>query len=151
MVELRNLEHQQGDDHSPSRHDESSSSSSSESSEGQHQVRKSRAEMDAAQILQQSPLFRNKSGRSSSSSPASPEQREPIVRSSSPGSHSINARYVRLPSCHWCYFLYLILSSGLCSCLGVYSSTLSLCCCYRLCPTVSFLSCTVIYVYDCQQ
>ncbi|KAK4287744.1 hypothetical protein Pmani_039196 [Petrolisthes manimaculis] len=90
MVELRSLE-QQGGDHSPSRHDESSSSSSSESSEGQ-QVRKSRAEMDAAQILQQSPLFRNKSGRSSSSSPASPEQREPIARSSSPGSHSINAR-----------------------------------------------------------
>ncbi|XP_042234899.1 serine/arginine repetitive matrix protein 2-like isoform X3 [Homarus americanus] len=110
MVELRSLEQQVGDgavDVSVFHHDtsESSSSSSSDSAEGllrtsrtahQRSSYISSTEMDASQILQQSPLFKGKSSSSSSSSPEQTRVERTETRSSSPATSTINARLAAL-------------------------------------------------------
>ncbi|XP_063887519.1 supervillin-like isoform X6 [Scylla paramamosain] len=105
MVELRSIE-RATDVTSLAHQDasESSSSSSSESSDGQvkttrttttSQIRSSHisSEMNASQILRQSPIFRNKT---SSPSPEQAIGEKASVRSASPASQTINARLAAL-------------------------------------------------------
>lgn len=106
MVELRTLE-QAGDGgvghHYPSHQHDSSESSSSDSADGfittnrTLHVRSSYVStaMDASEILQQSPIFKNKTSSSSSSSPEQSRSEKEAPRGSSPSSN-INARLAAL-------------------------------------------------------
>nr|XP_045623518.1 serine-rich adhesin for platelets-like isoform X7 [Procambarus clarkii] len=105
MVELRDLDQQEAPEDAVevSRHDTSESSSSSDSADGL--VRTSRTvhtrscvtlEMDASQILQQSPIFKDKSSTSSSSSPEQSRSERGTTGGSSSPSVSINARLAAL-------------------------------------------------------